>query len=284
MRTVPAVVLTSVLTLVLATGCSDDRRDQIRDAVSSAATASGSVLPTSEVPTDPPSSDVPSSEPTPEPTSEAPTAEPTPEPTSEAPTAEPTSEPTSEAPTPEATAAPPETPAASQTAAAGEGNKGKKKQQEEDSLPWWVFALIAGALIALLVLALVLGSRRKGAALLARTEVALQQVAEISTHLAAVTAPGLDVVAGQDAGRLAALAAELDEIVGRTSDQARRATLAQVRKHVGLVHGLVDGVALTPGGTSAAAAAHLNEQAGVLHALTTQAQARLFPASPATPG
>ena len=54
-----------------------------------------------------------------------------------------------------------------------------------------------------------------------------------------------------------------------------------VRTQVLVLHGVVDGVALTGGPPSEAALAHLAEEATVLHARAAQARASLFPPPPA---
>ncbi len=242
-----------LLLLALTVGCSQDTRDQIKSEVSARATATGSLVPTSDAPT----SDAPTSD---APTSEAPTSE----------------APTSEAPTSEAPASP------TDTGSASPGNDNQQNsasgQAEESSFPWWLLAL-AAVLIALLVIVMVSRSRRAAAALEARTREALRQIDELTTHLATITPGGLDVVAAQDAAHLATLGGEFEQLLDENKDPDRHAALVSVRDQVSVLHRVVDGVALSPDPTTPTAAGFVQEQATALHTAATRAQAQLFPAT-----
>jgi predicted TIM-barrel fold metal-dependent hydrolase len=144
-------------------------------------------------------------------------------------------------------------------------------------LPWVLAALVAAGVIAAI---LVQRSRRR-AALETRTRHALAQTADLSRSLATVAPTAAQVVAAQDAARLAALGVELQAIAAETADDAAKQAIDQVRAQVQVLHGVTDSVALSAVPPSDAAGAYLREQATVLHTVATRAMAQLYP--PPTP-
>jgi hypothetical protein len=91
------------------------------------------------------------------------------------------------------------------------------------------------------------------------------------------------MVAAQDAGQLAGLAATLSALGEKAPDEAKQRALGSVRDQVQVLHGVVDGIAMGPGGASPAALDYLREQATALHGATARARAEVFPPA-ANPG
>lgn len=156
---------------------------------------------------------------------------------------------------------------------------GSEVEDEASSSTWWPWILLALLLIGLIWLLLARRARRAAMAR-ARTERALSEATELAAHLAALAPEGVQVVAAQDAARLAALGAELDLLAADEADLERKATLARVGAQALALHGVVDSVSLSPGQPTDAAIRNLVEQATVLHTVSEQAIAELFPPPP----
>jgi hypothetical protein len=195
------------------------------------------------------------------PSSETPTTE---TPTTETPTTEtPTTEtPTTETPTSEAQAAGPQ-----------EGG--------DDATPWWPWLLLV---VVGLIAFLAMRRSRRATAWRQRTTAAFDEATRLATHLAAVAPEGAAMVAAQDAGQLADLAATLSALGAEASDEVQRRAIGSVRDHVQVLHGVLDGIAMGSGPVSPAALDYLREQATALHGATARARAEVLPGTPGPGG
>jgi hypothetical protein len=207
--------------------------------------------------TDPPTTDTPTTD---TPTTETPTTD-TPR-TTEPPTTEEETEAETETET-ETAEAPPAT---------------GLEDTADDTNQWWPW-LLALAVIGLIVF---LVSRRSGktAAWQKQVATALDASSRLATHLAAVAPEGAAMVATQDAGQLADLAATLSALGGTASNEAQRRAISSVHDQVQVLHGVVDGIAMGPGHASPAALDYLREQAIALHGATARARAEVLPSTP----
>ena len=118
---------------------------------------------------------------------------------------------------------------------------------------------------------------RRTAGRKARLDRALTEATELAGHLAALSPEGAQVVASQDAARLAAMGGELETVASQESDPERKGAIERVRAQALALHGVVDSVALSGGQPTEAAIGNLKEQAIALHTVTAQSRAQLFP-------
>jgi hypothetical protein len=146
---------------------------------------------------------------------------------------------------------------------------------DESSTLWWPWIL--GALLLVGIVVALIASRRHGPGWEDRTAAALAEADVLSSHLVGLAPGGVTGVAAADAARLAALGATMQTLMADAHDATGRSALEQVEAQVTVLHGLVDGIALTPTPPSAAAVEHLREQATALHTATAQARARILP-------
>ena len=187
-------------------------------------------------------------------------------------TERPTTEvPTTETPTTATQATEPPT-----TVAATESPATDPQAATDDSSPWWPWLLAGLAIIGLIAFGASRRSRQ-GDAWKQQTAAALDEATRLATHLAAVAPDGAAMVAAQDAGQLAALAATLSAREAETTDPARRRAVASVRDQVRALHSVVDGIAMGAGAATPTAVGYLREQAMALHGASARARAELFP-------
>jgi hypothetical protein len=196
-------------------------------------------------------------------------------PTTETPTTDPprTTEPATTEAEPE-----PETEPEEQDTETAEAPATDLEDTADDSSQWWPW-LLALAVIGLIVF---LVSRRSGRASQWKQQVAaaLDGSTRLATHLAAVAPEGAAMVAAQDAGQLADLAATLSALGGTAPNEAQRRAIASVHDQVQVLHGVVDGIAMGPGPASPVALDYLREQAVALHGATARARAEVLPGTP----
>jgi hypothetical protein len=147
---------------------------------------------------------------------------------------------------------------------------------EDDGTTWWPWLLVGLLIIGLIAF---LASRRSGKAPTwkQKTAAAFDEATSVATHLAAVGPDGAAMVATQDAGQLAALAATLSTRVAETENPNEQRVVASVRDQVQALHAVVDGIAM--GSTPVTPATHdyLRERAIALHGAVDRGRAELFP-------
>jgi hypothetical protein len=140
---------------------------------------------------------------------------------------------------------------------------------------WWPWVL--GAVVLLAIGALVARSRRRPSEppWQARTTTLLDDVDELTSHLAALTPDGVRAVAHLDAATLATTRARLSELVASAPDVARRTALDRLTGPTAELHGAVDAVALSAGGTVQPGGASVAQLAAQLHTASASARADL---------
>jgi hypothetical protein len=187
-----------------------------------------------------------------------------------------TETPTTETPTTEtrSTEVPPSEPPTTEGVAAG-----PPEAAEDDPTVWWPW-LLAAVLVGGLIAFLVTRKSRRATAWRQQTATAFDEATHLATHLAAVAPEGAAMVAAQDAGQLADLAARLSALRAEASDEAQRRAIGSVHDQVQSLHGVVDGIAMGSGPATPAALAYLREQATALHGATARARAEVLPGTP----
>ena len=141
-------------------------------------------------------------------------------------------------------------------------------------------APVALAVIGLIAFLVMRRSRRAAAAWQQQTAAAFDESTRLATHLAAVAPEGAAMVAAQDAGQIATLAATLSALGAKTEDEAQRRAIRSVHDQLQVLHGVVDGIAMGSGPASPAAVDYLREQATALHGATARARAEVLPGTP----
>jgi len=155
---------------------------------------------------------------------------------------------------------------------------------EDASTDWWVWGLIAVALVVIVsgVVALVRRSPKPAAAPArpqASTAAALlDQCDDISTHIAALAPDRVHSVAAADAARLAALHAAVEHVMASVADAGSMQALATLDASIRSLHAALDAIALSsPASLTDADWADLRARASDLHVQTSLARATLFP-------
>lgn len=169
-----------------------------------------------------------------------------------------------------------ETPEVDTPAPAVPGPEAGSQEGADDATPLWPW-LLAGLTVVGLVAFLVSRRSQRRASWQQRTAGAFDDATRIATHLAAVAPEGVAMVAAQDAGQLAGLAATLSALGAQTSDEAQRRALASVHDQVQVLHGVVDGIAMGSVPASPAAFDSLRAQATALHGVAARARAEALP-------
>ena len=141
-------------------------------------------------------------------------------------------------------------------------------------------APVALAVIGLIAFLVMRRSRRAAAAWQQQTAAAFDESTRLATHLAAVAPEGAAMVAAQDAGQIATLAATLSALGAKTEDEAQRRAIRSVHDQLQVLHGVVDGIAMGSGPASPAALDYMREQATALHGATARARAEVLPGTP----
>jgi hypothetical protein len=152
-------------------------------------------------------------------------------------------------------------------------------EDEESSSLLWLWILIGVVLAAIVGLLLAIRGRN-AVSFTQKVNRALDEVTQTATHLVAVSVEGANLVASQDAPRLAASAALLDELAAEAPEPRNQSAIKRVHAQVVVVHGIVNGMALSTSPATPAAHVHLVEQATALHSAATLCRVELAP--PAT--
>jgi hypothetical protein len=166
---------------------------------------------------------------------------------------------------PEEEAAPPAT-APSSSVAAGD---------DDGDTVWWPWVL--GGLVVIGVIALIAGRRRpRGPSWQMRTTQLLDEIDQLTNHLAAVSPDGLHAVAQSDAMSLATMRGTLTDLIASAPDGTTRMALNELTTPLAELHGAVDAIAMSPGPSSQLQGASVPQLATQLH--TASASVRANPA------
>lgn len=112
---------------------------------------------------------------------------------------------------------------------------------------WWPWVLVA---LVIIVVVVAFSRRRKPAAAPAnsaptRTTALLDDIDQLTSHLAALTPEGLKAVAVADATALATMRATLSDLIASAPDANTQAVLGTLTAPIAALHSAVDAVALS---------------------------------------
>jgi hypothetical protein len=113
----------------------------------------------------------------------------------------------------------------------------------DDDIVWWPWVL--GAIVVVGIVVALSRRHRPGATWRSRTTTLLNDVDQLTSHLAALTPDGLKVVASGDATTLATMRATLSDLIASAPDANIGAVLAALATPMAQLHSAVDAVALS---------------------------------------
>ena len=166
---------------------------------------------------------------------------------------------------PAATAAPGTTPS-SAVAADDDG---------DDGTVWWPWVLAIVVLVA--IVAIIANARRgrSGPSWQIRTTTLLDEIEQLTSHLAAIAPAGLHAVAQSDAMRLATMRATLRDLIASAPDTNSQMVLNELTTPAAALHGAVDAIAMSADPSVQPDGASVSQLARQLHTASTSARAAL---------
>ena len=142
----------------------------------------------------------------------------------------------------------------------------------DDGTVWWPWVLLAVVLVFVGSLIARSRKRRPGPSWQTRATTLLDNIDQLTSHLAALTPEGLNAVARSDATALATMRATLSDLIASVSDAYIQMALSRLTTPMAELHGAVDAVALSAGSSIPPNAASVAQLAAQLH--TTSASVR----------
>jgi hypothetical protein len=196
-----------------------------------------------------------------------------PEPT--APSAEPPVEPAAPEAEAPVEAAPPAD-AADPGAAPEEAPVDAAVDEDADST-WWIWVLLAVAIIAVVALVASSAGRRRRAAAQWRTDTraTLDEIDQLTMRLGVAAPEAIGPVAVDGSARLATMGFSLQRLIDTAPDDASKSALTQVQAPLTNVRELVDSIALSPPPPTANTVEVLRARASSLHTTSASARAAL---------
>ena len=148
--------------------------------------------------------------------------------------------------------APPETqPAETQPAAARRDQARRRRapwppdDDGDDGTVWWPWVLAIVVLVAIVAIIANARRRRSGPSWQIRTTTLLDEIEQLTSHLAAITPAGLHAVAQSDAMRLATMRATLRDLIASAPGTNSQMVLNELTTPAAALHGAVDAIAMS---------------------------------------
>jgi hypothetical protein len=180
--------------------------------------------------------------------------------------------PPEEAAPPEETAPPQEQP--EETAAPGTAPVSNVAPADDgDDALWWPWVL--GALVVIGAIVAIARGRRGGPSWQIRSTTLLDEIEQLTSHLAAVTPGGLRAVAQSDAIKLATLRATLRDLVASAPDVNSKTALDGLTASLAALHSAVDAIAMSADPSVQPDGASVSQLATQLHTASASARADL---------
>ena len=146
----------------------------------------------------------------------------------------------------------------------------------DDGTLWWPWVL--GALVVIVVIvALVANARRRrvGPSWQIRTTTLLDEIEQLTSHLAAITPGGLHAVAQSDAMRLATMRAALRDLIVSAPDTNSQTVLNELTSPIAALHGAVDAIAMSADPSIQPDSVSVSQLATQLHTASASVRADL---------
>jgi hypothetical protein len=145
-----------------------------------------------------------------------------------------------------------------------------------DGTVWWPWVLgailVIGAIVAIVAVA---HRRRPGPSWQIRTTTMLDEIEQLTNHLAVVSPAGLHAVAQADATSLATMRATLRDLVSSAPDATSQMALNGLTTPLAELHGAVDAIAMSPDPSIQPGGASVSQLATQLHTAAAAARADL---------
>lgn len=163
---------------------------------------------------------------------------------------------------PEETAAPATTP--SSTVAPGD---------DGDGTVWWPWIL--GAFVVIGAVVAIARRRSSDPSWQIRATTLLDEIEQLTSHLAAIHPSGLHAVAGTDAMRLATMRAQLQELIASAPDAGVQMALNRLTTPIAELHGAIDVIAMSADPSIQPDGASVTRLATQLHTASASVRAEL---------
>ena len=153
---------------------------------------------------------------------------------------------------------------------------GVADDDDSDGTVWWPWIL--GALVVIGVIGAIAAMtrrRRLDPSWQIRSTTLLDEVEQLTSHLAVVTPAGLHAVAQSDAAKLATLRARLAELVASAPDAHSGTALNGLTASLAALHGAVDAIAMSAGPSMQPDVVSVAQIAAQLHTASATARAEL---------
>lgn len=175
---------------------------------------------------------------------------------------------------PQVTEPPPETAQPEETAAQDTTPTSSLASGDDgEGTLWWPWVLVAIVVIGTIV---VLARRhRAGPSWQLRTTTLLDDIEQLTSHLAAVTPDGLHAVAVSDANRLATMRATLRDLIESAPDANSQMALNGLTTSLAELHAAIDAIAMSADPSIQSDGASISRLATQLHTATASARADL---------
>jgi hypothetical protein len=172
--------------------------------------------------------------------------------------------------------APPETQPAEPAAPATTPSSSVASDAEgDDGSVWWPWVLLIVVIVVIGVIVANARRRRSGPSWQIRTTTLLDEIDQLTSHLAAVTPAGLHAVAQSDAMRLATMRATLQDLIASAPGANSQMVLNQLTTPTAALHGAVDAVAMSADPSIQPDSASVSQLARQLHTASASARAAL---------
>ncbi len=145
----------------------------------------------------------------------------------------------------------------------------------DDGAVWWPWVLVIVVIVVIVAIVANARRRRSGPSWQIRTTTLLDEIEQLTSHLAALTPGGLHAVAQSDAMRLATMRATLRDLIVSAPDANSQAVLNQLTTPTAALHGAVDAVAMSADPSIQPDSASVSELARQLHTASASARAAL---------
>jgi hypothetical protein len=144
---------------------------------------------------------------------------------------------------------------------------------DDDSIVWWPWVLVA--LVVVLAVVALSRRRRPGPGWQTRTTTLLNDIDQLTSHLAALTPDGMRAVAQNDATTLATMRATLSDLIASAPDVNTQTVLGRLTTPIAELHGAIDAVALSAGQPTQPDTGSVAQRVTQLHTASASVRAEL---------
>ena len=145
----------------------------------------------------------------------------------------------------------------------------------DDGTVWWPWVLAIAVLVVIVAIIANARRRRSGPSWQIRTTTLLDEIEQLTSHLAAIAPGGLHAVAQSDAMRLATMRATLRDLIASAPGTNSQMVLNELTTPAAALHGAVDAIAMSADPSIQPDGASVSQLARQLHTASASARAAL---------